>query len=1061
MGWVLLGLLSFIQSPGRTVADTKHDLTANPAGFLGNALHAWTDVFPLGQLQNQAYGYLFPQGLFFLITEPLPDWIAQRLWWWLVIGVGFSGFLTLARRITGTANPHQFSLVLGAFLYALSPHTLSTLGAISSETWPMMLTPWVIAPLLAPAQEKNSSDAKQVAGSILAVAAMGAVNAVATAAACLPAAIVLICLRRWRTLSLWLLGCAAVSLWWIGPLLVLGKYSPPFTDFIESAFVTTRWLSLPEILRGTTSWAPFADAERIAGTALATNPYFVLATTVVGALGLVGLCVASQSALRGRRIWLAMLFVGIAVLGATHGPLGGEVLALFDGPLAALRNVHKFDALVRLPLTVGMVNVLIWLENRHRAAAPGQLRPTVALSCMLLAVIATLAPAWSGRIAPKGSFEAVPTYWQEAATWLNENAQGTRTIVLPASSFARHTWGWTRDEPLQPLANVPWVVRDAVPLVPPEAIRSLDGIITRPNEAALARIGVGVVVVRHDLTPNLQSHELAQRFQDAGYPKHQFGQVDIFELDRTHSMSVTSAPAAKVAGSGESLALLDELHGEHAYELQQSPEHAEIVTDTPALSVRNYGTIYRANSAPLATLAEGSDIKNAVPNYPTTAQPIALEERGGHVAVSSSASDASAFGGADPARSPTAAIDHHPSTAWFPAPGRQTGQWLELRPTGGAANPEVTFTVTGSPVVVTVSAGHTAINRTAYPHRPITVTLPEAHTDSIRLTLGASALPAGIAEAHVRGHDIDRVMSVPASTEVQHFLFQRLWPDTGVIRREFTVPENSAWTIDAATCHEDAATPGPVPTDLTLDGSPITCGATVHLNAGTHTIESTSAWLTLTRPGYRLPPAPRRIGTTVPAAPEAQILHTGRAFNPGLRASINGVQLQPRQVDAAMQGFIVPPGVSGPVTLSFAGDPAYRRSLLAGGLLAVSTLALAAATLRRRGTHAQHTLELPEQAPFLLGLAAMTLVGGGPALAGIALAWLIIRFTLIPRAAVAGAGVGIAGMWLAHAPWPTESYAGDQWFSAVACCVSLGAVVLPRGVDKLRRKRAAGRSTNS
>ncbi|MDK6430205.1 alpha-(1-_3)-arabinofuranosyltransferase domain-containing protein, partial [Enterococcus faecalis] len=69
------------------------------------------------------------------------------------------------------------------------------------------------------------------------------------------------------------------------------------------------------------------------------------------------------------------------------------------------------------------------------------------------------------------------------------------------------TWGNTRDEPLQPLADVPWAVRDTVPLVPPEAIRGLDGLrnsLTRGREvpaldATLRNNGIGYVLVRHDL----------------------------------------------------------------------------------------------------------------------------------------------------------------------------------------------------------------------------------------------------------------------------------------------------------------------------------------------------------------------------------------------------------------------------------------------------------------------------------------------------------------------------------------------------------------------------------
>ncbi|WP_369695713.1 alpha-(1-_3)-arabinofuranosyltransferase family protein, partial [Corynebacterium glyciniphilum] len=121
-GWSLAGLLwlllALIQGPGLTVADTKHDLTANPWGFLTQALSPWTDVFPLGQLQNQAYGYLFPQGLFFALLDPLPDWLTQRLWWALLLFLAFAGVVRLLEA-TGTGS--RLSRLVAAVLFALSP----------------------------------------------------------------------------------------------------------------------------------------------------------------------------------------------------------------------------------------------------------------------------------------------------------------------------------------------------------------------------------------------------------------------------------------------------------------------------------------------------------------------------------------------------------------------------------------------------------------------------------------------------------------------------------------------------------------------------------------------------------------------------------------------------------------------------------------------------------------------------------------------------------------------------------------------------------------------------
>ncbi|WP_070975615.1 alpha-(1-_3)-arabinofuranosyltransferase family protein [Corynebacterium sp. MC3] len=126
VAWAFIALIVWAQAPGQIAADTKFDLTTNPAGFLAQALHAYTDRFTLGQLQNQAYGYLFPQGAFFLL--PLPAWVLQRCWWTLLVGLAFSGTYALARRLgmRGVAGP----AVAGA-LYAFSPRILTTLTAIS------------------------------------------------------------------------------------------------------------------------------------------------------------------------------------------------------------------------------------------------------------------------------------------------------------------------------------------------------------------------------------------------------------------------------------------------------------------------------------------------------------------------------------------------------------------------------------------------------------------------------------------------------------------------------------------------------------------------------------------------------------------------------------------------------------------------------------------------------------------------------------------------------------------------------------------------------------------
>jgi arabinofuranan 3-O-arabinosyltransferase len=520
--------LSIAASPGQISPDTKLDLTANPLRFLSRATNLWNSELPFGQAQNQAYGYLFPHGTFFLAGHllGLPGWITQRLWWALLLTIGFWGLLRVAEAL-GIGSPT--SRVIAAAAFALSPRVLTTLGSISSETLPIMLAPWVLLPTIL-ALRSDGRSVRRLAGQAgVAVALMGAVNAIATLAGCLPAVIWWACHRpnrRWWRYSAWWLPALALAMsWWLVALILMARISPPFLDFIESSRVTTQWSSLVEVLRGTDSWTPFVAPNATAGAPLVNGSVAILATCLVAAAGLAGLAMGGMPA-RGRLV--TMLLVGVVLLGAGYSgglgsPLAQHVQAFLDAGGAPLRNVHKLGSLVRVPIVLGLAQLLgriplpgsapkpVWVQA---FAHPERDKRVAAGIVVLTALMAGTSLAWSGRITPPGTFSAMPRYWHDAADWLSAHNTGAptpgRVLVVPGAPFATQLWGTSHDEPLQVLGNSPWGVRDSIPLTPPQTIRALDSVqrlfaAGRPSAGladTLARQGISYVVLRNDLDPD-------------------------------------------------------------------------------------------------------------------------------------------------------------------------------------------------------------------------------------------------------------------------------------------------------------------------------------------------------------------------------------------------------------------------------------------------------------------------------------------------------------------------------------------------------------------------------
>ena len=823
-------LLTFAQSPGQISPDTKLDLAINPLRFAARALNLWSSDLPFGQAQNQAYGYLFPHGAFFSLGHLLgvPAWVTQRLWWALLVVAGFWGVIRVAEALgIGTRG----SRIIAAVAFALSPRVLTTLGAISSETLPMMLAPWVLLPVILTFQGRISPR-RAAALSAVAVALMGAVNAVATALACGVAAIWWLAHkpnRTWWRFTAWWIPCLALATsWWITALLIFGKISPRFLDFIESSGVTTQWTSLTEVLRGTDSWTPFVAPTATAGSSLVTQSAMVIATAMIAAAGMAGLAMRGMPA-RGRLV--TILLVGLVLLtagytGALGSPVGQQIQFFLDDGGTPLRNVHKLEPLIRLPLILGLAHALSRIplpgsvsarEWLAALARPERNRGVALGIVVLVALAASTSLAWTGRLVPRGGFDAIPKYWNDTAHWLADHDDGGRALVAPGAPFAIQTWGLTRDEPLQALGKTPWGVRDSIPLTPPETIRAIDSVqqlfaAGRPSDGladTLEQQGISYLVVRNDLDPDtsrsarpiLVHHTIEgspglTKVAQFGDPvgagtvegfvadsdlRPKYPAVEIYAVGREtgygepYFADIDSMP--RVAGGPEALLRL----GERRRQLNQPPLGPSLlatdaaqaglhpgpamVTDSPLARETDYGRVDDHSSA-IRAPGDKRRTFNRVPDYPATGVPLVNGSwTGGTITASSSASDSTALPNVAPGTSTAAVIDRDNATSWVSSSLEAAlGQWIRVDLDRPITNAILTVTPSATALGAQVRRleietdnGTTSV-RFDEPGKPLDVALRPGETNWVKVTAtgtedGTSGVQFGITELSLTQYD--------------------------------------------------------------------------------------------------------------------------------------------------------------------------------------------------------------------------------------------------------------------------------------------------------------------
>jgi len=190
---------------------------------------------------------------------------------------------------------------------------------------------------------------------------------------------------------------------------------------------------------------------------------------------------------------------------------------------------------------------------------------------------------------------------------------------------------------------------------------------------------------------------------------------------------------------------------------------------------------------------------------------------------------------------------------------------------------------------------------------------------------------------------------------------------------------------------------------------------------------------------------PGRREVRAAASTTSRVLVVPESINPGWVARTGaGVRLTPVAVNGWQQGWVVPPGDPGTITLTFAPDPMYRAGL-AVGLALLPLLAFLALWRTRRAGPADPPAPPWEPGPW----AAIAVLAAGALISGVAgvvvmAAALGLRYRLRgERVAVwlSAGGLILAGAVLSRHPWRSVGgYAGHSAIVQLLALVSLAAL---------------------
>jgi arabinofuranan 3-O-arabinosyltransferase len=572
----LILLLIFAVIPFLYYADTllifnNAQLYLNPVGLVHDISYIWNSHYNLGGNIGWGMGGFFPMFSFFAVFESLglPILILDKLWLiCLLFGAGISMYFLFS---VISRNSHRFAKFTAGLSYMYSLYAIVNLVGLHPflifyMALPLMLGLYIL-------NLRKGFDIKYIALLTFASMLMSAYNPTLMLINFIVLGLfyfyyIAVINRQNILLTLklnvvFVLSYLAVSLYWFIPVINYASSAWWSQIFSEPLTMQNIGSSYTEVFRLLGFWGFYSGYRGQPyfnfSPDLLQNSFLVILSLVIPLIA--GISILSKPRDKVRLFFALLLIVCIPMAVASYPPnnphgLGQLYKWAYDNIpfFSVFRDNYKFVMPIALAysaliafLVNDFLNPSFKLSKKILSIKKHPVKTShVAVALILSILLVNAWPVLTGNVIGQDqTVDSIPSYWYEAANWLNTVPGDGGVLLMPEQYFPIYNWGTKAGDINVALFNRPQVFEETTSGAyyshsadaMKAAYSSLVGNETEYAGKALGLLGVEYVLQRNDVNweyYNVQSPDevkslLAQ--QDGIHLVQSFGELDFYKND--------------------------------------------------------------------------------------------------------------------------------------------------------------------------------------------------------------------------------------------------------------------------------------------------------------------------------------------------------------------------------------------------------------------------------------------------------------------------------------------------------------------------------------------------